>query len=309
MDGAFNVHPSMNTPSTRSQGFTLLEQAIIIAVLGILAVITVPNLMRMMERAKLNQAIAEIKGALHETQGEALRGNKICELTLDLMSGSIAGPCLTTGNRNISKDLAIATNLAQISNTTRLPTVIFAQGWPLSTLPLPLDFDQGILDFTLQPNLLHPEHPTQLAFLEGGRDPSNSRIAAIRFKVISHETMGQVVNYNLILAHHKNGTNGGGSNNSPPPHGLPSTGSAGGIPIQFGTLGNPQFDVESNVSVPTDPSAKIVLYLPNSPSIPKKCVAISNSLGLIRIGRYEGPTTPAEITDTGTCKAENWQDQ
>lgn len=296
----------MRKKSIQSLGFTLLEQVIIIAVLGILAALVVPNIMRMMERAKLDQAIAEIQGALNETQGEALRGNKVCDLTLNLVAGAIEGPCLITGHRRISNDLAIATNLIQAVNQTALPTaVVHAHPSVVPGLSVPRSQFalRGVSDLGMPLWRVDNGQPIKVAM--GLEPPTPYRSAAIRFRIISHQSLGQAVHYQWILAHHKEG-----KGSSPPPSpDLPPPGPTVGFPIQFGTLGNPKFDIESNTSVPTDPSAKIVLYLPDNPTIPKKCVAISNSLGLIRIGRYEGPTTPAEITDMGTCKAENWQNQ
>jgi hypothetical protein len=81
------------------------------------------------------------------------------------------------------------------------------------------------------------------------------------------------------------------------------------IPVRFGVLGNAEFDVASNADTPVDPTGKIVLYLPNHSNIKKHCVAISNTLGLTRIGDYTGELDPPAITDSGVCKAANWEKQ
>lgn len=64
--------------------------------------------------------MAEVRTALNETQREAIKGNKICTLTLNFVEGKITGPCLKSGDRTLETDVAIATNLIDPnSNTAR----------------------------------------------------------------------------------------------------------------------------------------------------------------------------------------------
>ena len=58
--------PSFFSPG-RSAGFTLVELMIVVAILGILATIAVPNFLRMRERAKVAEAKANL-GAIRVTQ-------------------------------------------------------------------------------------------------------------------------------------------------------------------------------------------------------------------------------------------------
>lgn len=83
------------------------------------------------------------------------------------------------------------------------------------------------------------------------------------------------------------------------------------IEVKFGTLGSADFSVLSAVKLPllpTDPTGKVVAFVEN-PKVSKKCVAISSTLGLTRVGIYTGSTTPAEITDKGICTALDWKQQ
>jgi hypothetical protein len=41
----------------------------------------------------------------------------------------------------------------------------------------------------------------------------------------------------------------------------------------------------------------------------KKCIAISSTLGLTRVGTYVGGTDPNSITQTGVCTALEWNKQ
>jgi type II secretory pathway pseudopilin PulG len=82
--------------------------------------------------------------------------------------------------------------------------------------------------------------------------------------------------------------------------------------IGFSSLGNASFVIISTQrppALPRDPSAKMVAYIPRSQSLKKQCVAVSNTLGLTRLGTYSGDLSPAAITDTGVCTALDWKDQ
>jgi Tfp pilus assembly protein FimT len=82
--------------------------------------------------------------------------------------------------------------------------------------------------------------------------------------------------------------------------------------IRFVPSGSAEFTVLSaaaNSTSPADPTGKAVAYISDNESVQKKCVAVSNTLGLTRIGIYTGDTDPAAITDTGICSALDWKQQ
>lgn len=92
---------------------------------------------------------------------------------------------------------------------------------------------------------------------------------------------------------------------------LPIIPTATAIEIKFGTLGSANFSILSAVKLPQlpiDPTGKVVAFVAN-PRVQKKCVAISSTLGLTRIGIYTGSTAPADITDKGVCTALDWTAQ
>jgi hypothetical protein len=83
------------------------------------------------------------------------------------------------------------------------------------------------------------------------------------------------------------------------------------VEIKFGKRGSAEFSIFSAVLpplLPADPTGKIVTFVKN-PKVAKKCVAISSTLGLTRMGTYTGSTNPADMTDTGICTAMNWTKQ
>lgn len=98
------------------------------------------------------------------------------------------------------------------------------------------------------------------------------------------------------------------------------------VEINFGILGTAEFAIEDleepdniqSSKVETkylemslqsphqtkDPSGKIVFYIANNSSLSKKCIAISNILGLTRTGNYTGKiNNNSELTKEGICTA------
>jgi hypothetical protein len=81
--------------------------------------------------------------------------------------------------------------------------------------------------------------------------------------------------------------------------------------ITFNSLGSAEFSIQSAIQfplLPPDPTGKVVAFVDN-PNVKKKCVAISSTLGLTRVGIYTGDITPTEITDRGVCTALDWKQQ
>lgn len=96
------------------------------------------------------------------------------------------------------------------------------------------------------------------------------------------------------------------------------------IKINFGVLGTAEFTIEDSAdnqslsiktrylemsfpqssTPPNDPSGKIVLYIADKPSLAKKCIVISNILGLTRTGNYTGKIKKNfKLTKQGICTA------
>jgi prepilin-type N-terminal cleavage/methylation domain-containing protein len=91
-----------------------------------------------------------------------------------------------------------------------------------------------------------------------------------------------------------------------------TSGSSNAIELKFGTLGSAEFTIQTAITAPAtprDPSGKIVAFAESNPKVQKKCVAISSTLGLTRIGTYTGGTSPRAITDSGVCTALDWKQQ
>lgn len=299
-------------------GFTLAEKMAIVVILGIVASLAMPSVVRMLNQAKLKQTVAEVQTALNETQREAIRGNKICTVTLNFVEGEVKGSCLKTGNRTLASEVAVATNLTDNRSGSS----------PSSQQPGQFDTAAHLPS--------DPEPSSRVTFLSNHQDrhPAKAtvvvKIIAVCKTVPSRLDRGNCKPHDIswmrkgavwvaasplsspsiTLLPSPPSSPSGTPSPSPSPKSAPSQmPSSFDIPIQYGVLGNPVFSIESGGKTPTDPTGKIVFFFPDDQQTPKHCIAISNTLGLTRVGTYIGETTPVAITHSGRCTAEGWNQQ
>ncbi|WP_299489024.1 prepilin-type N-terminal cleavage/methylation domain-containing protein [Acaryochloris sp. IP29b_bin.137] len=290
----FRLHPFVKLGSSPSEaGFTLAEKMVIVAIIGIAAAASAPSILASMNRAKVKQTMAEVRAALNETQREAIKGNKVCTLTLNFVDGKITGPCLKTGDRTLETDVEIATNLTDPnSNTARTN-----EGQPV------------LIGSDVQPSLGLSDGETisQIAMAPVPQEQAKASKAGVVVQIIAKCKGNTESGLGLGTCKDKDDDDDDSENGG---HDSPSSpGPSASIPIKYGVLGNPEFAIVSAQQTPADPSGKIVFYSPNDSKATKRCIAISNTLGLTRIGTYQGDMSPTAITDSGRCTAENWEEQ
>jgi Tfp pilus assembly protein FimT len=226
--------PRLNVRN-KNRGFTLAEQAVLIAVMGILVMIAVPSLLSMFDRYKLDQAIVSVRGALQESQRQAIRLSQACDVVLDLSAGDVTGKCLVTGDRNLPERVETISNIK--------PTKLDDS-----------DKDHG-----------------------KGNDKTGIKLT---FGVLG------TAEFEVESTKHTTSTVSATSTGSNPSS--PSTG---------GNLGPPSSAISS------DPSGKFVFYMPENAVKDRKCIAISSTLGLTRVGVYSGSIQNSKDLSTGTCTA------
>ena len=70
-----------NAPKN-DQGFTLIEILTVLLIIGILSAIAVPSFLGLLNRGKVNNAVAKARGALQEAQRESIRKSKTCTVVV-----------------------------------------------------------------------------------------------------------------------------------------------------------------------------------------------------------------------------------
>ena len=63
-----------------NKGFTLIEIITVVIIIGVLASIAAPNLLGMLNQARVKEGMNQIEGAIKETQRLAMRRGKTCKI-------------------------------------------------------------------------------------------------------------------------------------------------------------------------------------------------------------------------------------
>ncbi|MFN9734050.1 MAG: Tfp pilus assembly protein FimT/FimU, partial [Microcystis sp.] len=86
----------------KNQGFTLLEILIALAITGILAALTGPNLLAWLNRNTVQEATDSIQSALQDAQRQAIRRGRIC--TINFTNGIGTDPTVYSQITALDKD-------------------------------------------------------------------------------------------------------------------------------------------------------------------------------------------------------------
>ncbi len=122
----------------RQRGFTLIEVMIAVAIVGILAMVAVPNYLQWNARYQLKQATTELAGSLSLARMAAMNRNLAVTVTLALVSGRV--------NVGFGGALAPIVLPQTVVGFTGGPTIQFTQqglSGSAADVPLTLTSQQG----------------------------------------------------------------------------------------------------------------------------------------------------------------------
>lgn len=63
-------------------GFTLIEMLVVVIIVGVVAAVGVPNLLGMIYKARIDDGVADIEGAIKEAKSQAIRYSQKCEIEI-----------------------------------------------------------------------------------------------------------------------------------------------------------------------------------------------------------------------------------
>jgi prepilin-type N-terminal cleavage/methylation domain-containing protein len=67
----------------QQQGFTLTEVMMVVAIISILAAVSIPNILTWLPNARLNSAARDLYGTIMKARGEAARRNRNCTIAFN----------------------------------------------------------------------------------------------------------------------------------------------------------------------------------------------------------------------------------
>lgn len=104
---------------SKNRGYSLLEMIVTVILVGILAAIAIPSFIGLLERYRVNEGLAKVKGAIKEAQRQAIRRGRRCKIqintnnrkiTVSAPDGSINYNGCLFNERTLPEGVAIKTN-------------------------------------------------------------------------------------------------------------------------------------------------------------------------------------------------------
>ena len=124
-----------NQTKKSDRGFTLIEMAIVLLIIGIFGAIAAPNFLGLLNRMRVEEALSSLVGAIKETQRQAMSESMVCRININTNTNVLSGSpsqCLLN-NRRIEDEIRIRTNISGATpnisfshkgSTTKMGTIV-----------------------------------------------------------------------------------------------------------------------------------------------------------------------------------------
>jgi prepilin-type N-terminal cleavage/methylation domain-containing protein len=318
-----------------NRGFSLAETLIVIAIMGIMVALTAPSMMGLVDGLRLAEAVADVRNAFMETQRQAIRETRPCEVTLGVRDGRVelSGTCLSGGPRQLPERVRIVSNILDSRRITD-PTLIASSvlmAPSVSTSSCTSTSNKSGSSSSCNNSSVNNGGNSNSGGTNNTGGANNGGVNNGSSNTGGANTGGA----NTGGANTGGGNTGGTSNTGGGNTGGANNGTGGSNPsgstssggpllfatplakVKFGIMGTAEFRIANAIgthttagttvgggsAVSADPTGKIVFFLEDSPGIDRRCIAISNTLGLTRTGKYTGPMERDGITTDGVCRA------
>src|SRR3954463_9319237 len=130
-------------PSTREHGFTMLELALTLCVIGIMTAMMVPKIGRVVQATRLNREVAIVAADMEEAFSNAARYRKPMRLSCTCGTQTYTIADRTGGTVRLSRRLGADADLGTLTLTfSATPVDIFPSG--VSTAPDTVRITSGI---------------------------------------------------------------------------------------------------------------------------------------------------------------------
>lgn len=131
-----------------SQGFTLIEILVIVAIIGILTAIATPSFFSLLSRKRVDDALTKVQGSLQEAQTEAIRKSRTCtvsvpegnNVTLTSSPEDVDGDGVLDAGEDTNNNAVLDKNTCLITGNRTLDEVAIASNLPLASKQITFSF-------------------------------------------------------------------------------------------------------------------------------------------------------------------------